>query len=372
MTKIPGFLAFAVLAIVAQTGCVAGSSDPLQNQTDDLAQYDALQASLKAHRQTFSDRDSAVEDLGGTKAYWFEGQGDPELVSYDASSKVTTRYSFSAFLADAGGSTWDNRNVAVSPTFIATMNGNDTVRAYSADAANNQIGELQLPMPQDGEKWWAYTADGDYVYIAIKGDDSAYHVQRWQPGSESTTDMGSLDAMITPNEIGDFVGLVVHGDQVMFDETGRMWLGSFSTHHAAWVQNHTEIAVADFTTAGAFYADESGTLWNYDAANDDVVSISDAIAANSYQLNATFSQAHLPFQDAEYSLNNDTLVYRANSGLFSYNLATDTVAPIALDARDNSEVNRYPEMIEHSLFELVLESTDGATGADGTAYCVSL
>jgi hypothetical protein len=52
-----------------------------------------------------------------------------------------------------------------------------------------------------------------------------------------------------------------------------------------------------------------------------------------------------------------------------YDLATHTTRPVLLDARDNSIVYRHPVLLENGkLFVQGLESTSGATGAEGGWY----
>jgi hypothetical protein len=99
------------------------------------------------------------------------------------------------------------------------------------------------------------------------------------------------------------------------------------------------------------------------------------IAASGYQLNATFSMAHL-FNNGAVTTGNPgftsyqhILGYLANSGLFTYDMDQHTVTPLLLNARDDSVVYTSPVFLDDgSVFVVGLQSTSGDIGADGPVY----
>src|SRR5262249_45608375 len=129
---------------------------------------------------------------------------------------------------------------------------------------------------------------------------------------------------------------------------------------------------ADFDAAGVLYSAATGPFW-FPFATQQPVDVAAAIAASDYRLNPTFADAH--HYDQGLARLNAHFVYISLHGDFTYDLDGHGVRPILLmGGDDESGVTveyRNPVVLEDgSIFLQALESTDGATGADGPIYRV--
>ena len=100
------------------------------------------------------------------------------------------------------------------------------------------------------------------------------------------------------------------------------------------------------------------------------VNITDKIKAG-YSMNKTFAQVHYPDNNGSWCKYKDKIVYHGSYGIFAYDMNSEKVIPLALDARDNSVVYRNPTTVDTgTLFLKGLLSESGATGADGPTYSI--
>ena len=365
------------LVIAALAGCNLGggsSGDSGESQTEEnIAGYESLQASLEAKREVFLK--GPAQDFATDKntLFWVEAAaGNPLLHSYDAATKQTTDYGFKVYLTGPSSpNPTDNINFFASTTLIASMNELDGANTYAVGSEKTPLGKLTLPAPPYGQKWWAYGVTAGNVYVTIINmDDGKYHVQRWAPGDAATTDVAILDDLIAPNVMGEFHNFAVSGETLIFDEGNRIWLAKLTDAKARWAKNDKRVNGVDFYDGGAVYS-QNTEFWRYDMATDTRENLSDKMRSG-YTLNTTFAQAHHPVASSTWCKRGNTIVYEANSGIFSYDLTSATVKPLLLSARDNSTVYKYPTALENgTLFVKGLESKSGSIGADGPTYTLA-
>ena len=360
----------SALAAAALIGCGGGGGSGTQTQEEDIAEFESLRAELEAKREVFQKGPAQDFQAAGNILFWTEAAaGNPVLHSFDQASGATTNYTFPPYLvAPSSPNPIDNLNFIGSTSIIVTMNVLDGAQVYSVGQPENKLGKWTLPAPPYGQKWWSYGVNGGDVYAAIL-EGEKLHLKKWTTAG-AETDVAVFDDLIAPNTLGEFHNFAVSGTTLIFDEGSRIWIAELGDAKAKWVQNDNEAGSADFEKGGAVYS-QSADFWQYDAATDSRVNLSDKIRGNEYQMNETFKEAHYPVANTTWCKSGSKIIYEANYGIFSYDIATDTVKPLVLDARDNSIVYKYPTALENgTLFVKGLESQSGATGADGPTFIV--
>ncbi|MDI3285991.1 hypothetical protein [Polyangium sp. 15x6] len=364
--------AACLTAFFLLAGCGADGAKE-QTQEEDLAEFESMREELEGKRAVFIE--TPAQDFFATEntLYWVEvGSGNPLLRSFDDAKKQRTDYTFKVYLTGVSSpNPVDNINFAASSTMVASMNVLDGANTYAAGTPEMPRGKLDLPAPPFGQKWWAYSVTGDDLYVTvINGDTGKYVLQKWTPGQASATDVLVLDDLIAPNVMGEFTNFAVNGTTLMFAEGGRLWLAELTDAKAKWVQNDKRAGGADFYPGGAVYSQDR-EFFRYDKATDTRENITDKIKA-SYSMNKTFAEAHHPGHDMTWCKFKNKVVYEGNFGIFAYDLESETVTPLLLDARDNSVVYKYPVAVgTGTLFVKGLESTSGATGADGPMFSLA-
>lgn len=368
-TSMMKVLPFALLALI---GCGGGGEDgDAQTQEEDIAEFEALRAELEGKREVFLEGPAQDFTAAGNTLFWVDAAaGNPLLKSYDAASKVTTNYTFKVYLVGPSSpNPIDNLNFAASTSMVVSMNELDGANSYAVGSEMQSLGKLVLPAPPFGQKWWAYSVDANNLYVMILDNaDSKYHLKRWSPGDADMTEVLILDDLIAPNVMGEFHNFAVSGTTLIFDEGNRIWLAELTDAKAKFAKNEKRVGFADFEKTGAVY-NEGSEFWRYDAATDTRENLSDKIRQNDYRINKTFEAGHHPVNDTTWAKYNSTIFYEANFGIFAYNIDSNTLEPMLLDARDNSVVYKYPTVLANgTLFVKGLESSSGATGADGPTY----
>jgi hypothetical protein len=361
-----GLVAAGLGALVA---CTDGEGTGTPTPADDVAEYDALAADLEAGRTVLTEGAAQDYAVAGSRLFWLDaGSGIPALKSHDDETGEDLTYDARVHWPGTPGTPSDNMNFSAGRGVFGSMNTMDSLTAYDpADGA--LLDELVVPAPPYGQKWWAYAADGDDVYVMLI-EGGAYHLRRWTPGSDRTDDVLTLDDLVAPNTIGEFTTFTVAGDTLMFYESGRLWIASTTGGKAQWTKNDEYVGGVVFTDEDVVYT-QGERVFRYVRSTDEREELTDAIAAG-YTLNATYPEPHLPAADTQLDRVGDTLYYQGTYGIFAYDLDAGTAEPVLLDARDNSTVYRYPTAVAATgaLFVKGLESTSGAVGADGPTYRV--
>jgi hypothetical protein len=371
---------WAVFALALVSGCNAlgggngggggdgGTPDPTSK---DEAAYTAEQMKLDGNRTQFLDATAQELDGEGARIFWKTYPGyDPVLHSRAGATGASIDYTFSIGTGDT-----DNYRSSASLLVTAIPNG-DTVAymAYDPTQASSQLGELDLPAPDDGTQWYAYATSGNTLYVMTTG--SATTLMSWQAGQASATTVTTLES--AGATIGEFQDFDVQGDTLVFIESGRLWKMSIAANKATFLGNMTQIAGSvDFESDGVTFEDSVGLKF-FDYASSSIRDLSMEIASNSYQLNATYNDVQ-DFYSASDSNNfarwQSWVVYTSNGGIYAYDLVRKIVEPVLLSPiNGDTEIDyRYPVTLDDgSCFIVGLTSTDGAVGADGPVYLVPL
>lgn len=350
-------------------GCIFGNGvgNPGDTNTttgnsidQDIAQYDSTQKLLEQHRQVF--KKNAMEPAGvGNRLFWLEFPGfDPSLHSLDATTGEEVDYVFAI-------GTGDTYNYRASENLVVTVEQKgDKIVYHAFDVAKpgEAIGELALPTPGAGIRWWAYAPDKTDVYYVTT--ESKTTLWKWTPGQPDAKPLFDLED--TGAQLGEFWDFGVDGNTMVFIEAGRIWSLDIAAKKSTWLGNETESSSAYWDASGVLFSTAKGPFF-YGFGSKSLTDISDAIATSDYQLNDTFSTAHLYDQDLARS--KSTVGYIGNSGFFTYDMDAKKVSPILLDARDNSVTYRYPVILDNgTMFVQGLESTSGSIGADGPLFRV--
>jgi hypothetical protein len=373
-------LALSVVALTlsfATTGCFfggpttgpesSGTGSPGTTTDQDVAQYDALQAQLEKNRSQFLTPGASDLNGFGTHLYWLDFlSGNPSLQSFESVSGKTVNYTFS--IGDTNTYNYRTSNAII---VSAENTGSNVVfHTFAIDQPNMSLGDLMADPPSSGVEWWAYSPDGGDLYYVETQSKTA--LMKWTPGAASPTMLFNLEDLGV--KVGEFQDFIVASGLMVFIESGRVWSLDLNTKVPVPLGNMTESQGADVLSGGVLMSTATGPFF-YNAQTKMLRDIAGAIAASSYKLNGTFAQAHLYDAGAmsSGSLNfasyQHIIGYIANSGLFTFDMDTNAVAPLLLDARDNSTVYAYPVFLDDgSVFVQGLSSSDGAIGADGPVY----
>ncbi len=353
------------------SGCGLDDGDGSTSVEEDIEQYESLKNQLSAGASVFVSGAAQDFRVAGNKLYWIDASvGAPRLLSYDDDTDSKLAYGFQPYLTGPNNpNPVDNLNYAATASAIASTNHPDSTNVYRAGVEQELLFGPTLPAPPYGQKWWAYALEGEALFVALTVDDD-YVVRKWLPGSAQPADIANLSALIAPNVMGEFHNFAVSGDKLIFSEGARIWMVDLPGAEARWVQNDERATGADFDANGVVYSQHE-VFWRYDWETDSRTELSGRMLTG-YHMNATFYQAHHPTRDTLWYKHNDTIVYVANSGLFSFDMVQGTVRPVLLDERDNSRVYRTPKVLENgTLFVKSLESQSGSIGADGPTLRVA-
>ncbi|MHB8417321.1 MAG: hypothetical protein ACYDCL_04545 [Myxococcales bacterium] len=356
--------------IVLCLGC--GAASPAPRSSPDAGQqpagptYADLQAQLEAGRSQFLPTSEGATELASAPSslYWLEFPGyDPTLHRWDAQGSQRIDYTFSIGTGDGYNFQGSDR-VVVSASNDG--NGNVIFSAWDATAPNTPLGQATVPAPTDGEKWWTYSVDGDQVYFAESGSGAA-SVWRWTPaGGGSPAQVAQLDASIAAlgalGVVGSSCGVI--------DSGGGVWLYDLGSGSGAFLQNAQQATGFSLGAGGLLYTTD-GDAFFYSSATKQTTDVGAALQASSYELLPDMPDAHWYSSDA--TLWSGSVVYTAQQGIFRFDLGSGTVTPVLLNGPDAQVIYRYPTpLADGSLFVVGLESSDGATGADGPIFEVKL
>lgn len=329
-------------------------------QEQDIAQYESTQSLLEQHREVF--KKNAMEPAGvENRLFWLQFPGfDPTLHSYDATTDQEVHYTFPI-------GSGDKYNYRASEKIVVTAEtGGDKViyHAYDIAKPEESLGELALPTPGAGVRWWAYAPDqGNMYYVTT---EAAATLWKWTPGDAAAKMLFTLQE--TGAEIGELWDFGVDGNTMIFIESGRIWSLDIAAKKSVWLKNETESTSAYWDSDGVLFSTAKGPFF-YSYGSGSLTDIPAAIESSGYQLNDTYKSVHLYNQDL--ARNKSAVGYIGNSGFFTYDMSTKSVKPILLNARDNSVTYRYPVILANgTMFVQGLESTSGAIGADGPLFRV--
>jgi hypothetical protein len=371
----------ASAAAVLVTGCSAigpgfggppSTQGPTTGPTDDQ-DYLALQHQLEAGRTQYLDKSAQELEAHDGRLFWKTYPGfDPVLHSRMGAAGAAIDYGFS--IGDG-----DLVNYRTSSQLLVTaLPDGDTVHylAYDPTQANASRGQLDLPAPQDDQRWWAYAVSGNALYVVTTGD--ATTLLRWMPGESGAQTVTTVES--AGAQVGEFLDFDVQGDTMVFIESGRLWKMSISANRATWLGNQTEIAGAVSFDAGGVTFEDSTGLKLLDYSTSAVRDLSAEIAANAWKIDDAYADADRFYSATSgnnFSRYGNWVVYTAESGVFAYDIVHKAIVPVLLtpiDLPDDDRVEyRYPVMMDDGeCFIVGLTSQDGAVGADGPVYRVAL
>jgi hypothetical protein len=361
---IPGVLAGVLIAGCASsntTGDDAGS-DPQA----DLTAWSALVTQLDMRRHDFLGTD--VQELApvADHLYWLDTTNfDFALRSYDDATGARLAYTFSIGRGDL-------HNYRASADLVVTAEpGGDPIvyHAYQAGAPRTEVATTTVAKPP-GAQWAAYAVSGATAYIVDTSVAGQTQLLRWTPGQDPVAQFTLESAGV---DVGEFQDFDVQGTTMIFIESGRIWTLDLTTQHATWLMNRSEVnGAVDFRSDGVMFESADGVMF-YDLQRSELVNITAKINANPFQVNTTFASAAKYYQG--FARWRSFVLYVGNSGVFSYDLAHDTIVPILLspDRADLRVDYRYPVVLDGgTAFVTGLTSTSGATGADGPTYKLDL
>jgi hypothetical protein len=365
----PSRVALAAIAapLVACLGASNGPNPP--DTAADIAQYEALRQELDTHRSQFLP--TGMRDPGGAighRLFWadYGGGASPPLWSYDEQSGQRLEYAFSI-----GDATANNVNYRGSNALVVTTDESNIYRAYATTEANQLVGQFTMTPPTGEQKWWAYTADGNQVYVVTT--DASMQLWQWQPGQTDPTASFTLDsAGITAGELWDFD---ISGTWGVVIESGAVWSLDLATRTSALVPAQNQLDVGNpisFDGRGILYTEQggqTGDLVYYAVGTGALTDVSAAIAASPFRINATFAEAH--HYDSGGILFGHKVVYVGQLGLFEYDLDSGAVTPILLAPHvEGLRIDyRSPRVLASGdIYVVGLTSNDGAIGVDGPLY----
>jgi hypothetical protein len=367
------------LSVLALPACLLlpSGTDPAATDTNaDVAQLQQLRGQLESHRtQAFN---SSVSDLApvGNALYYktYPNSLSPRLHRQNADGS-TLEYTFSI------GSS-DNVNERHSETLVVTaeVSGASVIyHAYDASQANVEAGNFSLPAPSDEQKWWAYDASGNTVYV-ITTEQTATGVD----GQVWTYQPGGQPAMLTTLSavginLGELLDFGVDGSRMLLIESGRLWSIDLQALTSTWLKNTTEISGGVQAMPDGVTFEDADGLKFYELSSGTLRDVSAELKASSYRLNATYSSAHLfdaKTTGINFSRTSSWVIYTANEGIFAYDLAAKRVVPVLIDDEEESghRVDYvYPVALDDGrIYAVGLTSEDGAVGVDGPVYQTDL
>jgi hypothetical protein len=353
--------------------CTSPSS-PGDTTAQDLAQYQALQQQLDNHRSQFLPTGEWSPAACDHLLFWEDtGEGaDPILSSYDETAGTKVTYQFSI-----GDSTAGTVNYRASSQLIVTTDPTNVYQVYATGQPNQMVGQFAMTPPTDDEQWWAYAVDGSNVYVMTTGSDT--ELLEWQPGDSAPTTLFALeDYGITVGELWDFD---IIGNDLVVIESGQVWHLDMTSHQSVAVPAQNQLDPSNpisFDGSGILFTEQggqAGDLVYYSLPAATLGDISAAIAGSSFEINATFSQAHY-YQSGGVldGVDSGRVDYIGDLGLFSFELATGKVTPLLLSPDQTGLRIDYvapSPLSSGDIYVVGLTSNDGAIGVDGPLYKVS-
>jgi hypothetical protein len=341
------------------SGVNGGSGGSGGATSQDLAQYEALEAELDKNRIMFLP--PGASNLAGitTHLFWMDFDNfDPGLHSYETTASLRTDYSFG--IGDA-----DSYNYRASEQLVVTAenNGDNCVfHVYAIDKTGTHLGDLLTDEPGDGVNWWSYSPDQGNLYYVTEESDTA--LWEWTPGGAAPTQLLTLEGLGV--DVGEFEDFVVDSGVMVFIESGRIWSLNLTTMQPVWLGNMTEASGAITMSDGVLFSAATGPFF-YSYTTKTLRDIAAAIASSGYELNSTFASAGL--YDQDLTSYNHIVGYTGESGLFTFDMDSGKVAPLLLDALDDSTVYESPVFLsDGTVFVQGLQSNEGDIGADGPIY----
>ena len=348
-----------------------GDDDGNNQAQKDVDQWNQLVTQDDARRTMFLGTNfGGLAPVGNQLFYQDTTNYSPVLLRYDDTTGTTLTYGFGI----GGG---DDANFRASANLVvAADDSEDPVlyHAYDANSANSEVGNTGIEAP-DGVKWDAYAVDGSTVYIVDTGTPGETNLLKWLPGSDpvmvTTLEQDGVD-------VGEFEDFDVSGNTMVFVASERVWSLDLTTLQATWLMNMTEAGGSvDFQSDGVMFDTADGGLHYYAYATGTLLDVAAAIDGAPFMINQTFAMASNYDSDANggFARWGQYVLYIGEEGLFGYDLQGKKTTPIVLspDLANLRIDYRFPVVLDNgTAFVTGLTSNDGAIGADGPTYKISL
>ena len=344
----------------ATSGDPATPLTPAEQQAADLEEYDSLVLELEGQRtEAFGDYATSIQGYGPNLFYLdYGGQWDPDVYVVRPGAdpmRITTL-------------SYDDLNYRVSDDILVTAvpdGGLIDYRAFDLDSGA-PLGTTTIPSPTSSIAWWAYAADGTDVYLV--DEDGGHALTTFVPGDtpQVLTTFAALGV-----EVAEFWDFDVLGDEMLFIESGRIWLADLALGTAEWLGNDEQASAAAWMDDGSVvYATSGGLFVHVDGSAKDLGAL---IEGSGYELNSTFAAAHHLTSAEGWSTHGTTVVYMGSNGVFAYDLADASVRPLLLEPNVAGYRVDYRDPVvvdEGTLYVTGLVSTSGAVGSSGPVFRV--
>lgn len=359
--------AFATLAL-ALPACVASNNPPGDQTAADIAEYESLRQQLDANRTQFLPTGMIALGGGiGRRLFWadYGGSSSPPLYSYDETSAKRLQYTFSIGDAVAG-----NVNYRTSTSLVVRTDESNVYSAYAVGQPEQLVGQFSMTPPSDEQKWWAYAADGNSVYVLTTG--ASTQLWQWQGSGDPTPLFALEDAGVSVGVLWDFD---VAGQSAVVIADGALWHVDLATRTSERVPAQNELDPSNsisFDEHGILYTEQGGQfgdLLYYSLDTHRLIDVSAALMASPFKINTTFAQAH--YYNSGGALFGRKIIYAGALGLFEYNLDTGGITPILLSPHvDNLTITyRSPNVLDSGdIYVNGLTSNEGDIGVDGPIY----
>lgn len=352
--------ASAMDASFSEASCAAMSTE------QSVAAYNALVHRLEANRTEALPASTGQTFGFGNYLYYLDSSNAGlARISSDGSQRVAYTFSLGSI---------DGQNFRASDTLLVTAqrSGSSAVyRAYDPSQPNQMIASTMLPAPSGGFDFHPFAVDGDTVYFVNADTAGATALLRWRPGQSAmptmVTTLESAGAMI-----GTFAGFGVHGNTLVFIESGKIWRMDLAANQAVWLHNMSSAqGHVDFDDAGVLF-DTSAGLFFYNAASEMLLDVPAQIQTVPFQISCVYLTPH--YYSAGFAHWGAWVVYIGTGGIFALNVQTNEIRTVLLDTNDAPFIEyRDPIVLADGvLFTTGLTSQTGSTGADGPVYRVDL
>ncbi|MFV8752886.1 hypothetical protein ACNOYE_20260 [Nannocystaceae bacterium ST9] len=370
----------ALVAPLSLAGCglVFGGGepeDPVDSVAHDLAEFDALASDLESARTLELDEQVDAIQTGGDWLAWLEGGTTAQF----GARKLPGGIDRSGPVPIGDEQTAWNFRMSSSHAMTAHRAGGQVLyQAWSLDEGA-LVDELELPEPV-GANWSPYALIEDRAWV-IEDQVGAHSVLHWQLGVEPATPAGTLEqAGVDVDTLFDFgVAGAIGSERLVVLADARLWLVEVGSWTATWIETDTEVGDSlAWSDRDLLFTTADGGLHVYSFIDGSRRRIDEELAASDWQLNATYTNIHLPTGEGA-TLVGARVVYLGSAGLFAYGLDDGAIEPVLLEPRWDPEgeaprieyVDLWP-LGDARVIVTGLESESGSVGADGPVYSVEV
>jgi hypothetical protein len=345
---------------------------------DDIAEYEALRVSLETNLEEVLPA-YGVDDVQAVGDYltWLDvNQGWEAILHirhYPDGGEITSEVTV------GNEDTFPFYRLGDTTAMTAIVEGMNSI--YSViDIETGQLADQITRMKPAEADYDAYAVYGNEAYLVVDGEGKM--IYEWTVGSGSPAPIGALDD--TSANFGifiDFTIVEIGGSRKLVGigtaGTYTIDLDTMAVHQLPLPVTPLEVGILDSGIAVI----DGFDLWYVGWEDTQARAIHDELKALDYELNASFYNSHYVGSGGannDVSGSGSSIYYRSTSGIHAFDTAANTVTPILLD--NNGYSSETPFYIHYtglnvavnSMFVAGLESTDGATGADGPIYRLPL